>query len=126
MTSLAINPTQHIGRSFGNGHCVALVRETSGAPHTSEWRPGDPVLGAELEPGTPIATFQDDRYGNFTDGRSHAALYLEPSGHGFLVIDQWLGPDGKPRPAAKRVIRNKRGAGPAVDDASRYHVIEWA
>ena len=107
---------------IGNGHCVALVRELAGAPHTSAWRPG---RGLEPEwvipPGVAIATFQTGRYRNRTNGDSHAALFLaynsEPAG--IAVLDQWLG-----RAPERRVIRWRNGAGKPADDASAYRVIE--
>ena len=44
-----------------------------------------------LRPGTAIATFDPDgRYGNHTDGRSHAAIYLGQDATGIRVIDQWV------------------------------------
>lgn len=115
-------PQLHAGKAMGNGHCVALL-QLGGAkvPHTSRWRPGGDVLGNyDLVPGTAIATFDSDgRYGNHTDGRSHAALFLRHDQAGFWVVDQWVG-----HPVAPRLIRDKQGQGLACDDASRYDVIE--
>ena len=115
------DPLAHIGRVVGNGHCVALVRHEDGAfaPHTSRWREGMKVVGALLEPGTAIATFQQGRYGNHTDGRSHAAIFCGHESNGIRVVDQWQG-----HPAAPRLIANRHGNGPPVDDASRFAVIE--
>jgi hypothetical protein len=109
------------GEVAGNGHCVALVRETSGAPATASWRPGAFVAVAELKHGTCVATFDPDgTYGNHTDGRSHAVVFLRHTeAGGFEAFDQWKG-----HPAGTRIIRDKAGAGPACDDASRYQVIE--
>lgn len=119
MPFIATNCEQYAGQVVGSGHCVALVREASGAPHTSKWRRGDPVLGSLVAPGTAIATFEPNgRYGNHTDGRSHAAILVEDLGSALLVWDQWLG-----RATRQRTIRDKRGEGSAVDDASRYHLI---
>lgn len=120
MAFIDAKPHELLGSVVGNGHCVALVQQGAGAPHTSQWRPGDPVLGnGSVQRGTAIATFQDGRYGNHLDGRSHAAIFIEHTNDGFTVVDQWRG-----RPTQSRLIRNKGGAGPAVDDASRYAVIE--
>lgn len=108
----------HIGKVVGDGHCVAFVREVCGLPQTSHWRRGGAAL--EAQPGTPVATFDaDGRYGNHTDGRSHAAILLEGTDYGLRVIDQWKG-----QPVHERLIRFKDGQGPAADDADRYAVIE--
>ena len=78
------------------------------------------MQGVSLPPGTCIATFDDDgSYGNHTDGRSHACIYLRDVEAGIEVFDQWVG-----HPASPRVIRDKNGAGLPVDDASRFAVIE--
>ena len=75
-----------------NGHCVMLVLDavpTLG--NTVHWARGAHVYGnTSLEPGTPIATFEDSGvYGNRRRGRSHAALYLDQDEEGIYVIDQW-------------------------------------
>jgi hypothetical protein len=111
-----------MGTVVGNGHCVALVREVAGLPPTAQWRRGDPVQGSsDLAPGTIVATFDDNgRYGNHIDGRSHAAVLLAVNDDGsLLVTDQWLN-----QPVHQRTIRNRKGGGDAVNDASRYYVIE--
>ena len=121
MPSIATAPAASIGQIIGNGHCVAYVRHAAGLGHTSSWRRGQHVLalGDDCALGTAIATFDaNGRYGNHTDGRSHAAVYMGPAPGGIRVIDQWQG-----HPCAERVIRNK-GGGPAVNDASRYYLIE--
>jgi hypothetical protein len=102
---------------------VALVRALSSLPPTTHWRRGDPVQDNSLERGTVIATFDGSgRYGNRTDQSCHAAVLLAQHADGSItVFDQWLN-----QPPHQRVIRNRRGAGYAVNDASRYHVIEVA
>lgn len=79
------------------------------------------TLGDDVPIGAAIATFDpvSAKYGNHTDGRSHAAIYMGPAANGIRVIDQWVG-----RPCNYRIIRNKGGQGLPVDDASRYHLIE--
>jgi hypothetical protein len=90
---VAADPERWIGQpSVGSGQCVALVQQATGAPLTAPWRRGALVRGnMALRPGTAIATFDSDgRYGNHTDGRSHAAIYLGQDAHGIRVIAQWI------------------------------------
>ncbi|HJS88205.1 MAG TPA: BPSL0067 family protein [Acetobacteraceae bacterium] len=90
---VATDPERWIGHSsVGSGQCVALVQRATGAPLTAQWRRGALVKGnMALRPGTAIATFDPNgRYGNHTDGRSHAAIYLGQDAHGIRVIDQWI------------------------------------
>lgn len=117
------DPHSQLGSVVGNGHCVALVQQGAQVPHTSRWRRGDAVVGkADLQPGTAIATFNDQgRYANALDGSSHAAIFMGHEDHGIRVVDQWKG-----HPTSPRIIGNRKGTGPAVDDASRFHVIEVA
>jgi len=56
---VAKRPESYAGRAVGNGHCVAFVRESSGAPHTSQWRRGPQarfIPDAKVS-GVAIATF---------------------------------------------------------------------
>ena len=121
MSFIASDPHIWLGKVIGSGHCVALIQQATRVPHTSQWKAGDTVVGnAELTPGTAIATFDPDgTYGNHTDGRSHAAIFMGHESQGIRVVDQWQG-----RPTAPRIIATRHGRGPAVDDATRYHVIE--
>ena len=108
------------GTVVGNGHCVALVRAAAGCPHTSLWLAGGPVRGAQLAEGTAIATFDGNGlYGNHTDGRSHACIFIEETDHGLRVADQW-----KLHKVSERVIRFKGGQGKPCDDGDAYRVIE--
>jgi hypothetical protein len=124
MSWVAANPKAFAGRRVGNGHCVALVREAAGAPHTAQWRRGVQVRGNDVAPGAAIATFEPDgRYGNHTDGRSHAAILIAVVPEGLRVWDQWVG-----HPVAQRTIRwhGGNGNGRPVNDGDQYHVIEAA
>jgi hypothetical protein len=125
MPILAHGWERYSGTVVGNGHCVPLLQHLSSVGHTSAWRAGERVQGAELPQGTCIATFASNgRYANAGDGSSHAAIYLEtePSAPGSIrVFDQWAG-----HPASSRTIRDKAGAGSAADDAGRYRTIEVA
>ncbi len=123
MTWIAEHPDDFAGRVIGDGHCVAYVQAATGAPRTAEWRRGAPVRHAPLiDTGTAIATFDPSgRYGNHTDGRSHAAILIARHDDGLLVWDQWLG-----QPVHQRVIRYRAGQGNAVNDGDAYHVIATA
>ncbi len=102
-------------------------------PHTSAWRRGGLVKGNSLlRSGTAIATFDNDgRYGNYVDGRSHAAIYLGQGADGIYVLDQWArhahDAQGKviaiPKPVEKRTIRFHK-AGRLENDGDNYYVIE--
>ena len=120
MRWVARDAAAFIFRTVGDGHCVAFVREASGAPHTSQWRRGPLVRGlADAPAGLAIATFgPDERYGNHTDGRSHAAILIARHSDGLLVWDQWVG-----HPVQQRVIRYRAGQGAAANDGDAYHVI---
>jgi hypothetical protein len=109
-----------IFRTVGDGHCVAFVREAAGAPHTSQWQRGPLVRDlAGAQKGLAIATFTPDgKYGNHTDGRSHAAILIAQQADGLLVWDQWVG-----HPVQQRVIRWRAGQGQPVNDGDAYHVI---
>ena len=110
---VASDPESYLGKVAGNGQCVALVKEATGAPATSAWSAGDPVRGnKDITPGTAIATFQDGKYCNKTDGSSHGAIYMSQDSSGIYVIDQWKG-----QPAHARKIRFQGGK-PNVSPAS--------
>jgi len=102
-----------------------MVREATGLPPTASWRRGAKVQDLpDLPEGTAIATFHGDHYGNRTDGSSHAAIFLRHEQHGAIrVFDTWV---NRPGGAQERTIREKHGAGLAVDDAGKYYVIELA
>ena len=109
----------------GNGQCVTLVHAVTTIPPSSAWQQGVQVKGAKnILPGTIIATFdKNGRYGNHTDGRSHAAIFLlEIPGSGIMVIDQWKGRTSQP--AHKRLIRFHDGKGLPVDDGSQFYVVQ--
>jgi hypothetical protein len=120
---VAAHPEAYVGLVVGDGHCVAYVRAAANAPHTSLWIEGRPVyeVADTLTPGTAIASFnRDGRYGNATDGSSHAALFVSgDEAGGIAVYDQW-----RLHPVSRRIIRAKGGKGPAADDADAFAVIE--
>lgn len=122
MPHLAQGHERHYGSWVGETqHCVSLVRECSGLPHTSRWRRGEPVRGGNYAAGTVIATFDDDgRYGNHTDGRSHCAILLAEHDNGLLVCDQWVGQKCQQR------ILSWRGWGKSANDGCAYYTVELA
>lgn len=119
MTFIAAEPERHAGKKIGTGHCVAFVREVTGAPHTSAWRRGQQARGGNLPTGCAIATFdRTGRYENDTSGRSHAAVLIADNADGLLVWDQWVG-----QPVHQRVIRFRGGNGSAVNDGDAFFAI---
>lgn len=120
MTHIAPHPETYAGRVVGNGHCVAYVREAAKLGHTSTWRAGDAPT-RDTPAGTAIATFDDDgRYGNHTDGRSHAAILIAWEPEGLRVWDQWLG-----QPVHSRLIRFPViGKPTAANDGHAYRLID--
>lgn len=120
MPFIADDPKQHMGTVVSNGHCMRHVQVVAGVTHSSTLRRGDPVRGSNCAPGTVIGTFDaDDRYANATDGSSHVAIFLAETEEGLLVIDQWVG-----QPVHERLIRFRDGEGSAVNDGSRFYVVE--
>jgi hypothetical protein len=123
MAFVASQHDRHMGSVIGTGHCVPFVREVTGAPITTQWRRGAKVRdNPDLAVGTAIATFDPNGlYGNYVDGRSHAAVLIAVRDNGLLVVDQWVG-----QSVHQRVIRFRDGSGDAVNDGDQYHVIEAA
>lgn len=120
MSWAADDPEAYVGQHVANSQCVRYVQACAKCPHTSHWKPGVKVRGNEVEFGTAIATFDPDgKYGNHTDGRSHAAILIEETDAGLRVFDQWVG-----HAVSERIIRFRGGAGKWVNDGDRYFVIE--
>ena len=110
-----------IGRTAGNGQCVALVRAINpGLGFTASWVRGEPVRGnTDLQPGTVIATFNaNGRYTSATDGSSHTAVYLSQDSKGIQVLDQWRG-----QPAAVRTIPWTNPNGTKADNGNHYYTV---
>jgi hypothetical protein len=112
---------QFMGTVVGNGQCAVFAEVA--CPHlglTKGWRRGARAIDApDLVPGTIIATFDPDgTYGNHTDGRSHAAIYIGKSEDGgLLVVDQWHG-----HPVGQRVLHPNHH--PQVNDPAEFYVVE--
>lgn len=122
MSWIASEPGEFEGEAVGNGQCVAFVVAAADTPHTADWSRGELVKGANVPSGCAIATFDPDgTYGNHTDGRSHAAIFVAQHPDGLLVWDQWVG-----HPVSQRTIHFRDGQGHAVNDGDQFHVIEAA
>ncbi|MBK6594268.1 MAG: BPSL0067 family protein [Burkholderiales bacterium] len=119
MSFVAPNPRAFLGQIVGDGQCVAYVKAAAGCPQTSKWTSGAIVKGSNVPAGTAIATFQDGDYGNHTDGRSHAAIFLSQDSKGLVVLDQWNG-----QVVHQRTIRFKGGNGEPRNDGDAFSVIE--
>jgi len=122
---VADHPRQWIGQnSVGTGERVPLVQQATGAPRSTEWRPGIQVQGnTDIRPGTAIATF--DSNGRY-DG--HAAIYLGQDAHRIQVIDQWnIREEGRVirqyRPS-ERTLNFEQPWHARVDRGEFYHVVE--
>ena len=115
----------YMGKSVGNGQCVALVHAVVNVPPSSLWHRGDVVKGnTSLPIGTIIATFDaDGSYGNHTNGTSHAAIYLGQNGTGIQVLDQWHGHNGS-KPVHERTIYFHAGYKAKVDDGDQFYVVQ--
>lgn len=125
MPTVTKSPERYAGKIVGNGHCVVFVREVTGLPPTAHWRQGGSVL--EAEPGSAIATFDPDgRYGNHTDGRSHAAILVEATAYGLQVWDQWVNRKTPGPGVHQRLIQFRGGQGLPCDDGDAYAIIEVA
>jgi hypothetical protein len=121
MSYIAPDVQAYMGTVVGNGQCVAYVRATAGCPATSRWGEGAKVKGHSIPGGTAIATFQNGTYNNYTDGRSHAAIYIRQNAIGLVVHDQWSG-----QPVHERTIRFRNGATTPNNDGDAFAVIEDA
>lgn len=106
----------------GNGECVTLVRNLTGARASSLWREGDKVTDllekGSIAKGTLIATFVNGRYQNLRHG-NHAALFIRQVPGGIEIFDQWR----NHKPSA-RVIHFGRSAAGASNRPERYSVVE--
>jgi hypothetical protein len=132
MPFVANDPRRYEGQLVGSGQCVAFVQAATQAGLTKTWKRGVQVRGANITPGTAIATFDENgKYANDTHGKSHAAIYLGQDAAGIRVLDQWnhrrKKPDGslvpEPHPVQERVIFFQKHV-KEVDDGRNYYIIE--
>jgi hypothetical protein len=77
-------------------------------------------------PGTIVATFDSNgRYGNHTNGTSHAAIYVGQTPTGIIVIDQWKGHGAQKNHAPQqRTIHVDGLSRMAVDRGANYYVVQ--
>ena len=116
---IADDVNRHIDKVVDTGHCVRFVQVAANAPHTSKWQEGPKVKGrTDIPVGAAIATFQDGKYWNKTDGSSHAAIYLGQNEKGIQVADQWKG-----QPVHERTIRFKDGVGAPHNDGDAFAIV---
>jgi hypothetical protein len=111
----------YLGQVVANGHCVRFCQVACPElPHTSKWRRGAKARGANLEPGTIIATFgPNGYYENDTTRHSHVAVFIAEAADSLQVYDQWIG-----HAVNVRKIRFRDGQGDAVNDGDRFYVVE--
>lgn len=118
----------------GEAQCVQLVKTAVGAPATAEWRPGMKVTkGANIPPGTVIATFVDGRYpsgkakpGETIAGSRHAAIYLGQDENGIWVVDQANRDKDTGKPVIqKRLIPWEPTSSGRSNDGNAFSVITW-
>jgi hypothetical protein len=106
-----------VGKSVGDGQCVAFVRGATGLPDHRSWKQGLPVKGASLPRGTAIATFDaEGKYPSHKTG-NHAALYDGQDSQGIWVYDQWKN-DKEAKPVHRRHIPSRNGVGPSSNDGA--------
>jgi hypothetical protein len=125
MSYVAPDVNAYMGQSVPNGQCVAYVKAAAGCPSTDQWASGKPARNnKDMSMGTAIATFQDGKYNNYTDGRSHAAIFLSQDDNGLVVHDQWKKRDGTFQVVHERTIAFRGGVGKPRNDGDAYSVIE--
>lgn len=118
---------------FRDGECVALVQETTGVGHTTQWRPGPRVVDLSfLNEGTVIANFVFDKNGRgrFPNRHGcHAALFLgfgrrasSSKVFSIEVMDQWKGR----RPEDVVNSRHILARGKSYAEGNAYHDSENA
>ena len=125
MPCIAAPPRSWVGKSVGDGQCVAYARASAYAPAASTWKQGLQVKGQiDLQVGTVITTFDSNgQYGNRKDGTSHAAIYLRQDETGNYVLDQWI-TQGKPQPVHERRIRFNNAKAKRINNGDEYDVVE--
>jgi hypothetical protein len=123
MSYIANSGFEDTKEQVGNGQCVTLVKQLTGAPASSLWKQGENVLslldtGERIPPGTAIATFINGRYPNYRTG-NHAAIFVRSTPNGIVVFDQWT----KMKPGL-RTIRSGMPSGTSlIRMAESYSVV---
>jgi hypothetical protein len=127
---VANDPMSFLGRGqVGNAECVTLVKRATGAPQTSSWQAGESVEVHPWPAGTAVATFDaDGRYGNHTDGSSHAAIITGWTPRGFYALEQFNIRDDhgaitlRVAPRVRFYEFGHTGRSP-IDNGSNYRVV---
>lgn len=122
--------------AFGDGECVALVKELTAVGYTGLWRPGPRVVDLHyLNPGTVIANFVFDKdgRGRFPNRHGyHAALFMNFGGRSMTtakvmsiqVMDQWVGRKVGSRPIIARGKSHAKGnIYRDSDNADQFYVV---
>jgi hypothetical protein len=122
-----VNAFQQAKQLVGNGQCVSLIHAVTVIPPASLWHQGAQVISSKsILPGTIVATFDSNgRYGNHTNGTSHAAIYVGQTPTGIIVIDQWKGHGAQKNHAPQqRTIHVDGLSRMAVDRGANYYVVQ--
>ncbi len=94
--------------------CVSLTKYFTGLPCTDCWRAGKQVVGNDIEPGTAMATFDED--GRYPKGsEKNSGIYLDSIDEGIVILDQW--------PGHKARARLMRPGGRPQNNPNAYFVI---
>lgn len=92
-----------------------------GAPATKDWWAGQDVRpGANIAPGTPIATFQGGVFPNATG--YHAAIYLGQDSMHIIVLEQY---NGLGAITVRAIPWNPRPGSPAGGNGYAYSAVLW-
>jgi hypothetical protein len=117
-----VSTWESMNHLVGNGYCVPLVQEATGAPPTSLWRKGPKVkTNRKVPEGTAIATFDENGLYPDKPTGNHAAIFLSVKVDGIDVVDQWK-MKSSARPS-RRTLRFRNGNGSASNDGDRFWVI---
>jgi hypothetical protein len=108
---------------IGNGQCVTLVEVKAGVPNHTLWRKGPLVKdNTAVPPGTAIAAGwnKEGLYPSYPTG-NHAAIYLEATDTGIIVVDQFRGINL--RTQRPRTLRFGDRNNAPVNDGNAFHII---
>lgn len=124
-------PETFIDQAFpnanGDTHCVEFIKQTLKAPATRVWKEGNKIVKGDttIPFGTAIATFVNGAYPQTGSTNKHAAIYLNQTALGLVVLDQWKPKDGKVRAVAKRTIKFIPTITGLSNDGNAFSIIDW-